>query len=507
MMQTSSPEGPPGTESSRRGTVIAFVSPKGGTGKTVISATAAYLLARAGKTVIAIDADFSTRGLSLYLLGSVHDIDVQDENCLAEIVLKNIPMSKIDPRRVMRGSAQINLILSNQDLWRGGRPDSDFTSADVSIDKYLGRFRELCEVLRQQYDYTIIDSRGGYDFSSAIPAVIADRYVLVLEADKVSVDQVQGFQTAISEFASSNKISAKFSGFIVNKVTFPPENTTFSEGLRGLFGARTIGVIPADHDCIRAYQMKEIPNEKYPFSDFAYYGFRTTEQLVAPGANWSKEAIATWDKLYRQVRSEWSGRVWLRRLQDLSVVGQAALVLLTLIIGGFFLHGGNPQLGYATYTGFALLAGWVIAAAGLRVQGWLLQSGKSAKFREISFASGGVCMIALAAFLIWGAIKFSDAPLLTRISEQQALIADLTRQAFAFNDNLSRLVFVSQDLNRAQELTQGVRARLASAPQDDKSADSLRRLAGPLDDAASTVGHASRTLEAITQDMQQDKKR
>lgn len=500
-MQTSSLEGPPGTESSRRGTVIAFVSPKGGTGKTIISATAAYLLAKAGKKVIAIDADFSTRGLSLYLLGSVHDIDVQDENCLAEIVLKNISTSKIDPRRIMRGSTQINLILSNQDLWRGGRPDGDFTSGGVSIDKYLQRFRELCDVFRQQYDYAIIDTRGGYDFSSAIPAVIADRYVLVLEADKVSVNQVQGFQKAISEFASSNKLSAKFSGFIVNKVTFSPENTTFSEGLSGLFGAPTIGVIPADYDCIRAYQMKEIPNEKYLFSDFAYYAFRTVDQLVAPVVNWSKEASATWDKLYRQVRSEWSGRVWLRRLQDLSVVGQAALVLLMLIVGGFFLYGGNPRLGYATYIGFALLACWVIAAAGLHVQNWLLQSGKSAEFRAISFASGGVCMVALAAFLVWGAIRFSDAPLLTRISEQQALIADLTRKAFVFSDNLPKLLFVSQDLNRVQELTRGVSARLASAPQDDNSAAFLRR---QLNDAAGTVSEASKTLEQITQHLQQN---
>ncbi|MCP3407923.1 ParA family protein [Bradyrhizobium sp. CCGB01] len=505
MMQTSSDGPPPGTESSHRGTVIAFVSPKGGTGKTVMSATAAYLLARAGQKIIAIDADFSTRGLSLYLLGSVHDIDVQDENCLAEIVLKNIPTSKIDPRRVMRGS-EINLILSNQDLWRGGRPDGDFTSADVSIDKYLQRFRELCDVFRLRYDYVIIDSRGGYDFSSAIPAVIADRYVIVLEADKVSVDQVHGFQKAILEFASSKNLSAKFSGFIVNKVTFPPENTTFSDGLRGLFGGRTIGVIPADYDCIRAYQLKEIPNEKYLSSDFAYYAFRTIEQLVAPEANWKKEAVDAWHKLYRQVHSEWSGRVWLRRLQNLSIVGQA-LVLLTLIIGGFFLYDGSPWLGYATYFGFALLASWVIAAAGLHVQNWLLQSGKSAEYRTISFASGGVCMILLVAFLAWGANKFSNAPLLARISEQQELIASLTQRSLALNDNLSRLIFVSQDLRRAQELTQGVSARLASAPQDDKGADFLRGLAGPLKDAASTVGDASKNLEQLTQDLQQNKRR
>jgi MinD-like ATPase involved in chromosome partitioning or flagellar assembly len=503
MIPTSSLDGPPNTDSPRRGTVIAFVSPKGGTGKTVLSATAAYLLAKAGKTVIAIDADFSTRGLSLYLLGSVQDIDVQDENCLAEIVLKDIPLSKIDPRRIIRGGTQINLILSNQDLWRGGRPDGDFTSTGVSIDNYLNRFRDLCDVFRQQYEYVIVDTRGGYDFSSAIPAASADRYVIVLEADKVSVDQVYGFKKAIAEFAQSHQLSIKFSGFIVNKATFPPDNTTFSEGLRGLFGGRTIGVIPADYDCIRAYQMKEIPNETHLFSDFSYYAFRAMDQLVAPEENWSENARATWRGLFRRVQSAWSGRVWLRRLQDMSVVGQAALVLMTLIVGGLFLLDGSPSLGYTTYIGFALLACWVIAAAGLHLQSWMLQSGKSARVRQISFASGGVCMIGLAAFLVWGVVKFSDAPLLTRISEQQALIGDLTRKVLVVNDNLSKLLFISQDLNRAEDLTQGVSTRLLSAAQNDKTADTLRLLAGSLDDATGTVRQASKNLQQITQNLQQ----
>jgi Mrp family chromosome partitioning ATPase len=49
------------------GSVFTFVSPKGGTGKTLLSANTAYLFGKAGKRVVCVDADFSTRGLSLYV--------------------------------------------------------------------------------------------------------------------------------------------------------------------------------------------------------------------------------------------------------------------------------------------------------------------------------------------------------------------------------------------------------------------------------------------------------
>jgi septum site-determining protein MinD len=271
--------------SPQSGTVIAFVSPKGGTGKTVIAATTAYLLCKAGKRTVAIDSDFSTRGLSLYLLGSTDDVDPRDENCLAEIILREIPVGRVEPRRIMReGLIQENplhLILSNQNLWRGGRPDKDFTAGAVPVE-YFQRFRDLCSWLRQKYDYVIIDSRGGYDLFSAVPAIVADRYIVVMEADKVSIDQVFGFQRSIAEFARETEITPRNSGFIINKATFAPDDDTVPHGLQSLFDVRTIGVIPADNDCIRAYTNKELPSEKYPYSDFAYYAVNAIDRMINP---------------------------------------------------------------------------------------------------------------------------------------------------------------------------------------------------------------------------------
>src|SRR5262249_40476530 len=205
-----------------------FVSPKGGTGKTVISATAAFLLSKTGKSVISIDADFSTRGLTLYLLGSVLSagLEVQDENCLAEMDLNKRPFSALVPRHVLRDGVDIELVLSNQNLWRGGVPDEEFlanvarTSSPeyISREQYLTYYKELCHLLRTKYDYVIVDARGGYDFTSAIPGVTADRYIIVMEPDKVSVEQVRGFQEAIDKFAQTAHLKAKFGGFLINKV-------------------------------------------------------------------------------------------------------------------------------------------------------------------------------------------------------------------------------------------------------------------------------------------------
>ena len=58
---TEEMSGSPNTDKKPAGRIIAFVSAKGGTGKTVLSATTAYLLIKAGKKVVTIDSDFSTR--------------------------------------------------------------------------------------------------------------------------------------------------------------------------------------------------------------------------------------------------------------------------------------------------------------------------------------------------------------------------------------------------------------------------------------------------------------
>jgi MinD-like ATPase involved in chromosome partitioning or flagellar assembly len=49
--------------------IIAITSGKGGSGKTIVTASLGFALTRVGHRVLMIDADTATDGLSLFLLG------------------------------------------------------------------------------------------------------------------------------------------------------------------------------------------------------------------------------------------------------------------------------------------------------------------------------------------------------------------------------------------------------------------------------------------------------
>src|SRR5262252_3810116 len=105
-----------------RGQIIAFVSAKGGSGKTLLTATAAYVLTRAGKRVLSIDTDFSTRGLSLYFLGKDRKLgkdpkgetrlEIKPENCLSDAYLAGLNPSSVRPTSIPRGDLKLDLLLS-----------------------------------------------------------------------------------------------------------------------------------------------------------------------------------------------------------------------------------------------------------------------------------------------------------------------------------------------------------------------------------------------------------
>src|SRR6266849_5465081 len=109
-----------------QGRVICFVSVKGGSGKTVITTSTAYVLTRSGKRVVLIDADFSTRGLSLFVLSSLidaGDLRIPAGACLAESALEKMPVTKVTPLVVSGRSIDFNIILANRNVREGGVPD------------------------------------------------------------------------------------------------------------------------------------------------------------------------------------------------------------------------------------------------------------------------------------------------------------------------------------------------------------------------------------------------
>src|SRR5262249_23179023 len=120
------------------GRVIAFASAKGGTGKTVLAASTALALLRSGKRVLVIDGDFSTRGLSLFVLVYIlhtSDLVIRSEECLAEFFLSALKLEDIHPRRIDRNGIEYHILFSNQTLWRSGVPEKAIVS-DLRLEPH-----------------------------------------------------------------------------------------------------------------------------------------------------------------------------------------------------------------------------------------------------------------------------------------------------------------------------------------------------------------------------------
>jgi MinD-like ATPase involved in chromosome partitioning or flagellar assembly len=416
------------------GQVLAFVSGKGGTGKTVISAATAYALLKSEMRVVAIDADFSTRGLSLYLLGDItrsHELHIRPKNCLADAFMGRMPPEEVEPVSIVRDGVTYDVVLSNSDLWRGGVPDERFLGAatggpaELASSEYFTFLDALCNRLRETYDYVLLDTRGGFDFTSAVPAVVADGYVPVIEADKVTLEQVAGLVNRIEAFrdtlasggASVRRPALK--GFIINKAAFDVSDTSLPNYLERLHGGKTFGVIPLDRSTVRAYQRADIPVEKFPGSDFSLHLMRTLDHLAAPHLNWPEPNRVAYQRLRSRVAAAWDAERRVRLVQEAIPFGLFATVVLAAVFYLLFRGGLTPLALPAFYVALAL---FVLAA----VLGSMIQTVDILRRREL--VPRRLAVAAGAFGLFWAGLAYLAVADVPRTFSQDLLLQSVQRQ-------------------------------------------------------------------------------
>lgn len=160
------------------GEVIVITSGKGGVGKTTTSANVGCGLAIAGKNVVLIDADIGLRNLDV-VMGLenriVYDlVDVVEGKCrLKQALIKD----KRYPNLTLLAAAQTK--------------DKSAVSPEQMV--------KLCESLREEHDYIIIDCPAGIEqgFQNAIAG--ADRAIVVATPEVSSVrdaDRIVGLLEA-----------------------------------------------------------------------------------------------------------------------------------------------------------------------------------------------------------------------------------------------------------------------------------------------------------------------
>ncbi len=148
------------------GEAIVITSGKGGSGKSTLTCALGRAMARAGKSVALLDMDMGMRSLDIMM--GVQDRVVYDVADVAEGV------SKIKPA-LIRAEGAGELYVLNAAATRG----SDAVTAQQA--------EQIVAKLKEKFEYVLIDCPAGVGRGFRNACAGADRAVLVVLADPVSV--------------------------------------------------------------------------------------------------------------------------------------------------------------------------------------------------------------------------------------------------------------------------------------------------------------------------------
>lgn len=222
---------------------IAFVSGKGGSGKTAVSLAAAQLLATNGRNVLLIDADLATRGLTHYLASSLpHSqrglADGTDDTPIASRLTQDAEGSI----RVIPVVAPARL--AEPTIW-------DESKAAATLVATLQR-----AATSDDGEVVLIDCQAGTNRLLNASLEHVDYLIIVTEADPVSIAAVADLRMAIS--LRSNAASEPRVYGLVSKV-FPEEDAYYQALTDYVRDIRFAGQLPFDRDVRRAFFRRELP--------------------------------------------------------------------------------------------------------------------------------------------------------------------------------------------------------------------------------------------------------
>jgi cellulose biosynthesis protein BcsQ len=325
-----------GPTSPNKTEIISVASGKGGTGKTLILASLGYALKTSGQQVLFIDSDTATDGLSLFILGPrgwEAISEVESRNILSEYLRSYqedvAHPSDISGFKVNRGRkddhGQIyELLLSGRGLY-GDLIDEIGQAAvpQLTREHFRSAISLLFDSIRasNQWDYVLVDTRGGFGFNTTDVCALSDSFFLVTEPDYTSFYQDKNLIYRISAAAAELSRKPVMRGVIVNKATeistsdveaslrvhelnLDKVEANFRNILVDEFSIRYSDThpVPLDIEAVHAYKAQKIPYVSCPGSVFSYATMVAFSNLMKTiTVRWSEEATSRWNALVDRV--------------------------------------------------------------------------------------------------------------------------------------------------------------------------------------------------------------
>jgi cellulose biosynthesis protein BcsQ len=396
--------------------VVAFVSGKGGTGKTTLTANFAIELASASRArrgeilesknrVLVIDNDYATGGSSYLLAGGerlrsgVESNMIQPNSCFYDCYSNHIPPNLVAPLRLLFedktvGEFQVDVLLNSLAWWRAPLPGSmsEDEQPEIALEPHaegfmdrnlLPYYESLMGRFRKEYDYIIIDSRGGADTRASVAAVVADSIVIVTEPGEVAGKQDLSFVHSLRTLSQQIGRSVGGVSIIYNRVLGSERDQRKEKRPSDL---TVIGRLPISETVVQCYRNTELVFERKPLDPFCIEAIRAFESRF-PGEVGICQLRSKRAKLLLAVRT-----IAHRSSQILSRL----VVFIALLLGMWLVMlAGQPNgLWLASMIPMVLFGGGVLIATGVHQA-----TGAEKLFPRILWGLLGICALCLSLFI------------------------------------------------------------------------------------------------------------
>jgi MinD-like ATPase involved in chromosome partitioning or flagellar assembly/predicted acylesterase/phospholipase RssA len=252
----------------RGGKIITFYSYKGGTGRSMMLANVAWLLASQGKNVLVIDWDLEAPGLHRYFSPFIEDKELSFSDGLINFVddFRTKAMSPPPPGEtpasrwyaeyadisqyaVALGWEGFDSAGGRLDFVPAGRQDEDYSTL-VNAFVWKNFYEELggslfleeaARLMRRDYDYVLIDSRTGVSDTSGICTVkMPDALVVCFTLNNQSINGA----AAVADYVFARRGGRAAEGGQVAAPTVPAPQWSSGQDAGGHGANRPFNVFP-----------------------------------------------------------------------------------------------------------------------------------------------------------------------------------------------------------------------------------------------------------------------
>ena len=228
------------------GEVIVVTSGKGGVGKTTVTANLGAELAKAGKKTVIVDMDLGLRSL---------DVIVGHENFiiynLIDVISKKCTLNQV----LIKDETYENLFLL---------PSSQTKDPScVSLDQV----KELCETLKHEFDYVILDSPSGIGKGFQNATTAADKAILVVTPDIPSVRDAD----CVSAILARGGLRDQLLILNRNRADLANEGKIMSlDDIQEILSMPLLGIIPEDEKVLTSSYQGNLVTEMETSAGNAY---------------------------------------------------------------------------------------------------------------------------------------------------------------------------------------------------------------------------------------------